>query len=426
MSNAPVVHLDPATFWDDPYPTLARMRAETPICFVPELGATLLTRRDDIHACEKNVAVFSSDQPGGLMNVLMGKNMMRCDGEDHRRERFVYYPVISPRKVEAHWHQVFEDLAATTLDRLESRGRADLVPDYATALSGEALKVMTGLTQVHVADLDRWSQAMIDGVSNYVGDPEIEARCLAAVAEIDAAIDQRLPALERQADASLLSVMLGAGMPLENVRANIKLTISGGQNEPRDAIAGAVWALLTHPEQLAEVRSGRVTWLQAFEEYCRWIAPIGMSPRRIATDVTYTSVAGPSVEFETEERVFLMFASANHDEDHFDHPDRFDVSRDTAPALAFGAGPHFCAGAAASRSLVGQVAIPRLFERLGPDLRLDPAGVDAGSQPYRFGGWAFRGPLNVPVRWDRPVASDQERVSSGVAAIDESSEVAGG
>ncbi len=400
MSDAPVVHVDPAAFWDDPYPTLARMRTDTPICFVPELGATLLTRRDDIHACEKNVAVFSSDQPGGLMNVLMGKNMMRCDGDEHRRERFVYYPAISPRKVEAHWHRLFEDLATDVLDRLEPQGRADLVPAYATALSGEALKALTGLTQISFADLDRWSQAMIDGVANYVGDPEVEARCLAAVAEIDAAIDERLPALERQADASLLSVMLGAGMPIDNVRANIKLTISGGQNEPRDAIAGAVWALLIHPEQLDLVTGGQVSWLQAFEEYCRWIAPIGMSPRRIATGYTYTSVAGPEVTFEPEERVFLMFSSANHDEDHFDRPDRFDVTRDTAASLSFGAGPHFCAGAAASRSLVGQVALPRLFERVGTTLRLDPDGVEPGEEPFRFGGWAFRGPLNLPVRWD--------------------------
>ena len=49
------------------------MRSHTPICVVPELNATLITRRDDIHSCEKNVAVFSSDQPGGLMNVLMGE-----------------------------------------------------------------------------------------------------------------------------------------------------------------------------------------------------------------------------------------------------------------------------------------------------------------------------------------------------------------
>ncbi|MDY7101804.1 MAG: cytochrome P450 [Actinomycetota bacterium] len=408
MSTAPVVHIDPEAFWDDPYPTLARMRAETPICFVPELRATLLTRRDDVRECEKNVAVFSSDQPGGLMNVLMGKNMMRSDGEEHRRERFVYYPAISPRRVETIWADVFEGLAARVLDDLERTGsHADLVPSYATALSGEALKMLTGLPQVTYADLDGWSQAMIDGVANYVGDPDVEARCLRAVSEIDAAIDERLATVEAAAkaaadagtepepDHSLLAVMVGAGMDLDHVRANVKLTISGGQNEPRDAIAGAVWALLTHPDQLDLVRRGEVSWLQAFEEYCRWIAPIGMSPRRIAADHHYRSHTGAEVDFEAEERVFLMFGSANHDEDHFEAPERFDVTRDTSAALTFGAGPHFCAGAAASRSLVGDVALPRLFERLGPGLRLDP---DAG--PVRFGGWAFRGPLALPVRWD--------------------------
>ena len=77
MSSAPVVSIDPAAFWADPYPILAEMRASAPICYVPEIGATLITRRDDIHTCEKNVAVFSSEQPGGLMNVLMGRNMMQ-------------------------------------------------------------------------------------------------------------------------------------------------------------------------------------------------------------------------------------------------------------------------------------------------------------------------------------------------------------
>ncbi|MEE3256778.1 MAG: cytochrome P450, partial [Actinomycetota bacterium] len=93
------------------------------------------------------------------------------------------------------------------------------------------------------------------------------------------------------------------------------------------------------------------------------------------------------------ERVFFMFSSANRDENYFDNPDVFDVTRDTSAALTFGAGPHFCAGAAASRSLVGDVALPRIFERL-EQLRLDPNGP-----PVEFGGWAFRGPLSVPVSW---------------------------
>jgi hypothetical protein len=244
------------------------------------------------------------------------------------------------------------------------------------------------LTQVKFEDLDSWSQAMIDGVSNYTGDPDIEARCISATEAIDHAIDERLPEIQRDADASLLSVMTHAGMPDDMVRANIKLTISGGQNEPRDAIAGAIWALLQHPDQLELAISGDVSWQQVFEEYCRWIAPIAMSPRRIATEHSYGGV-----EFEPEERVFFMFSSANRDEDYFDSPDTFDVTRDTTAALTFGAGPHFCAGAAASRSLVGDVALPRIFERL-ERLRLDPNGP-----PVEFGGWAFRGPLSVPVSW---------------------------
>jgi cytochrome P450 len=390
MSDAPVAHIDPAAFWNDPYPTLARMRAEAPICFVPELNATLLTRRDDIHACEKNVAVFSSDQPGGLMNVLMGKNMMRSDGEEHRRERFVYYPALSPRKVQSTWSAVFGRLADAVLDELAPRQRADLVTAYATTVSGDALRELTGLTNVSAAHLDGWSQAMIDGVANYAGDLSVEARCRTAVAEIDAAIDARLPVVQSEPDASLLSVMTEAGMPEERARANIRLTISGGQNEPRDAIAGAVWALLTNPDQLALAQSGEVTWLQVFEEYCRWIAPIGMSPRRVAQRHTFGGVT-----FEPDERVFLMFGSANRDEEHFDDPDRFDVTRDASAGLTFGAGPHFCAGAAASRALVGEVAVPRLFARLGARLRLDE-----DADPVRFGGWAFRGPLGLPVRWD--------------------------
>ena len=388
MSSAPTVNVDPAAFWADPYPLLAEMRATAPICFVPELGATLITRRDDIHLCEKNVAVFSSDQPGGLMNVLMGHNMMRKDGDEHRQERFVYYPTISPRKVEQVWSALFEQLADAVLDDFEESGSVDLVPDYATAVSGEALKAVTGLTQVRFQDLNAWSQAMIDGVANYTGNPELESRCHDATAAIDAAISERLPEIKQQSDYSLLSVMTEAGMPEEMVRANIKLTISGGQNEPRDAIAGAIWALLTHPDQLDLALSGEVSWLQVFEEYCRWIAPIGMSPRRVAVEHTYGGVV-----FEPEERVFFMFGSGNRDEQYFDEPDRFDVTRDTTASLHFGAGPHFCAGAAASRSLVGDVALPKIFERL------DNLEIDLGSAPVEFGGWAFRGPLRLPVNW---------------------------
>lgn len=388
MSTAPRFDIDLVEFWQDPYPTFARLRADAPIAYVPQLDATVLARWDDIAQSEKNIAVFSSEQPQGLMNRLMGRNMMRKDGAAHRIERKAMFPSVSREAATQHWQARFQDLADEILAELRPLGGGDLVKDFALRFSAECLKEITGLTNMRYDRMDACSQGMIDGISNYIGDPDVQARCLAVTAEIDATIDERLQQDFAEPDFGLLSVMMRAGMPMEDVRANIKLAISGGQNEPRDAIAGAAWALLTHPDQLAAVRSGAVSWLDAFEEYARWISPIGMAPRRIAKAWRIGDI-----ELEPEDKVFLLFASANRDEAYFEAPDRFDVTRDTAKSMAFGAGPHFCAGAWASRTMIADVALPTLFDRL-QNLRL------SGGAPVPFGGWAFRGPLGMPVAWD--------------------------
>lgn len=386
MSDAPVTHIDPVAFRADPYPALAQMRAHTPVTYVPELGATLFTRRDDIFAQEKRTDVFSSHQPDGLMTILMGENMMRKDGDAHQRERKILFPALSPRTVRDVWLPAFTAAATRILDDLAPRGACDMVRDYAMPVSAEALKLITGLTNMEAAEMDRVSQGMIDGCANYTGDPAITAQCHDCTASIDRHIDAMIPALQAAPNMSGLSVQMQGGLDMAATRANVKLIISGGQNEPRDAIAGTIWALLTHPDQLQAVQDGRATWAQAFEEYARWISPIGMSPRRVAQA---DHVLG--VNLAPEDRVFFMFSSAGRDEAHFDTPDQFDIFRDTGPAISFGAGPHFCAGAAASRALITQVALPLAFERLN-GLRL------AGETP--FVGWAFRGPTKMPVEWD--------------------------
>jgi hypothetical protein len=387
MAQAPIVEVDPKAFWADPYPDLARMRAEAPIARVPQLGgAVLLTRRDDIHREEKRIDVFSSRQPEGLMTKLMGENLMRRDGEPHLSERRALFPALSPRTVNETWLPLFRARAAEILDALAPRGRADLVRDYAMPVSAEALKLITGLTNMAAAEMDRVSQGMIDGCANYAGDPAVEAHCHDCTASIDRHIDGMLPRLRDEPNMSAISVMDRAGLGHDRISANTKLIISGGQNEPRDAIAGAVWAVLSHPKVRDAALEGDLGWDAVFAEYARWISPIGMSPREVARADTVQGIA-----FEPGTRVFLMFGSANRDEAWFDDPDRFDPWRDTGPAIPFGAGPHFCAGAAASRALIAEVALPMLFERL-PGLRLDG--------PAPFGGWAFRGPLQVPVIWE--------------------------
>lgn len=385
MSNAPITEIDLAAFSADPYPALARMRRDAPITYVPQLGATLFTRRDDIHAQEKRTEVFSSVQPDGLMTRLMGENMMRKEGDAHQAERRALFPVLSPRTVQSHWKPIFEITAMSIINDLIPKGKCDLVRDFAMPVSAEALKAVTGLTGMSPGEMDGSSQGMIDGCSNYTGDAETEATCHRATALIDAHIDARLPEVTTTPDKSALSAQLAAGIGMDSIRANIKLIISGGQNEPRDAIAGTIWALLTHPEQLKLIEDGKASYGDAFAEYARWISPIGMSPRLVARADFVQGVA-----FEPGDRVFFMFGSACRDEDHFDDTDQFDITRNTQAAISFGAGPHFCAGAAVARCLITEIALPLAFKHL-KNLRLSNDPI--------FTGWAFRGPVSMPVAW---------------------------
>ncbi len=386
----PSYSIDPAAFWADPYPDLEKIQQQAPAVHVPELNAVLITRRDDIFTQEKRVEVFSSVQPDGLMTVLMGQNMMRKDFEPHQSERRVLLTSLNPKTVRDHWRPAFAAATDQILETLAPAGQCDLVTDFAMPVCGEALKTITGLTSMTAADMDRVSQHMLDGCANYTGNEIIEQRCHTATRFIDEHIDRMLPECSAQDIApalrfSALAVQLAAGLDESSIRANIKLIISGGQNEPRDAIAGTSWALLTHPQALAAIESGKANWLNAFEEYGRWVSPIGMSPRQVAKN---EQVLG--YNFQAGERVFFMFGAANRDPETFEQPERYDIHRNTRHAVTFGAGPHFCAGAAASRALIADIALPRLFGRFK---RLRLAGEVA------FGGWAFRGPLTVPVAW---------------------------
>ncbi len=385
MSDAPITNIDPVAFTADPYPFLAGMRADAPITYVPQLDATLFTLRDDIHAQEKRTEVFSSLQPEGLMTRLMGQNMMRKEGDAHQKERKILFPVLSPRTVQEHWKPIFEDAAKTIISDLIPKGKCDLVRDFAMPISAEALKAITGLTDMTAEEMDGSSQGMIDGCSNYLGDKEVEARCHRATALIDAHIDARLPTITANPDRSALAAQAAAGLDMGSIRANIKLIISGGQNEPRDAIAGTIWALMSHGNQLKLIENGKATFADSFAEYARWMSPIGMSPRLVAHR---DCVQG--ITFDPGDRVFFMYGSAGRDENHFDHPDHFDVTRNTQPAISFGAGPHFCAGAAVARCLITEIALPLAFKHM--------SNLKFSGNPV-FAGWAFRGPVSIPVTW---------------------------
>ena len=370
-------NIDYDEFSKDPYPVLSQLRDTAPISFVPQLNAILMSKHEDIFICEKNVSIFSSIQPDGLMTKLMGQNMMRKDGEEHKKERHIIFPTVSPKTTQNVWKQKFIDHTKEILDSLSDQQKIDLVNEFAKPVSAEALKIITGLTNMTWEEMDRVSQGMIDGCANYSQNKKVEENCHNCTASIDFHIRDRLEQ-DLGSDPSLLSVFKAKNVTFETISANVKLAISGGQNEPRDAIAGTIATLLQNPNQLEKIFNGEFDWLKAFEEYARWMSPIGMSPRRIAKDFLYKDF-----NFFENDRVFLMFGSANRDEEIFENAEKFKLDRNLARAISFGAGPHFCAGAWISKTLIAEVAIPMIFEKF-PSIKL-LSGVE-------YFGWAFRGP----------------------------------
>lgn len=93
-------------------------------------------------------------------------------------------------------------------------------------------------------EMDRVSQGMIEGCANYTMDPEVGAHCNDCTALIDAHIRGRIACGLKKDDMSLISVQQRAGLSQVELRASVKLVISGGQYEPRNAIVGILWAIL--------------------------------------------------------------------------------------------------------------------------------------------------------------------------------------
>jgi cytochrome P450 len=388
MQHVTVSMADDITVGDllaDPYAVYRRLRDAGPCVWLAPARRYVIARWDDVFALDEN-PVFTAAEPDSLMTRAMGLSMLRTDGETHARQRAPAHQMLRVREFRARWAGMLDEVADDLLDEIEPRGEAELLRAFAGPYAARTLKLLLGLDDVSDQDMQSWSQALIDGISNYAGDAGIWRRCDRASAEIDAAIERSWP---RADEGTVLHSMLGAGtLSAEEIRANIKLFISGGLNEPRDVIATTVWALLRDPEQTALVRADPGAFPAATEESLRWMSPIAMYPRYVAADTRIGEV-----ELSAGTRVGILLASANRDERHWSDPGRFDLRRATQRHVAFSRGPHVCLGAFVARQQIGRSALPRLFERL-PNLRLTE-----GFEPRQV-GWVFRGLASLDVRWD--------------------------
>ncbi|MEU6223522.1 cytochrome P450 [Streptomyces sp. NPDC047042] len=390
--GAPVVELDLAELRRDPYPAYAELRRTAPLAWVPSVGRHLLTRYEDIVRAEKLPEVFSSREEGSLLLRTVGPNLLREDDPVHRRLRAAAEPPTRPRQVRDLWAASFERTAHELLDRLEGRGEADLIADFAEPLAAANLALVLGLRTASAHDIADWSRAMMAANGNYADEPGIWLRAERATRAIEDAVAEAVDAVRDTPDGSVISSMVHAADPVSRaeIQNNVKVVIGGGVNEPRDVFGVGAWALLRRPEVLERVLKDPAVWKRVFEETARWISPIGMYPRQLAQDY---EIAG--VNLPAGSRVALVIASGNRDESVFERADEFDPDRPHRPHLAFGGGPHFCMGAWVARHEVSAIAWPLVFSRL-KGLRL------AENTPDRLDGWVFRGLTSLNVTWQTP------------------------
>jgi cytochrome P450 len=384
--------VDPAAMLRDPFDTYDRLRELGSVVRVPVLGRYLATGFAACRLIEADQETFSAAVTGSgatMARALGARPMLRKDDPDHATERRPINPAMRPKRIREAWMPLFERNARTHLAALVERGpdEADLSHDYAAPLAAQNLVDMLGLHGAGATDMTRWSHAFIAGIGNLQDDADIWARCDAAQAEVDGLLDELVPHYRRHPDASLTSALANADLGDDAVRANVKLTISGGMNEPQHMVTNIVWALSRHPDQRDRVRADPSLWPAVFDETVRWLSPIGMYPRE-----TTRATVLDGVELPAGAILGVVVGAANRDPAAFERPAEFDIARLKLPHLGFGSGVHLCAGHWAARISIGEIAVPLLYDRL-PDLRTDPRRAE------EWFGWVFRGLTALPVTW---------------------------
>ncbi|WP_112323602.1 cytochrome P450 [Oceanibium sediminis] len=371
----------------DPYPIYRRLRREAPVLRVKATGRTLLTKAADTKYVKDTPELFSSDDPNTPMKrAFWSHTLMRKDGEAHLRERMAMAPAFSPKVIRDDWIPRYRKVAEDYVARLPRGEVVDLFPALSGPYAARGLAILLGMEEASDAEMQRWSQALIDGAGNFGWRDEPFARSDRANEEVHALLDSLHERHRAEPGNSALSVMLNDPdpIPLTQIYANIKIAIGGGINEPRDALNTVLYGLLTNPEQRDEVVRNE-DWDLAFEEAVRWVAPIQASSRLVTED---TEIRGHLIP--KGDTVMTIQASANRDEDVVENGEVFDVYRPKVPHQAFGNGPHFCQGTHVARRAVGQVMLPILFDRF-PDMSIP----DASAVIWR--GFGFRGPIRIPV-----------------------------
>jgi len=140
----------------DPFPIYRRLRDEAPVCHLPAVELTLVTRWDDVHHVALHPELFTADVDSSPLARTLGSNVLTVDGERQRRIRATMDPSMRPKAVAGYAPGVIEPIARRHLDAIEPAGSAELMAAYCEPVSVLSLGAVMGLADVDAGTLRRW------------------------------------------------------------------------------------------------------------------------------------------------------------------------------------------------------------------------------------------------------------------------------
>ena len=290
------------------------------------------------------------------------------DPPEHTRLRRLFSKAFTPAVVEAMRGRVARVVDALLAPAVRAGGM-ELMHDFAYPLPVTVIAEVLGAGQEHLESFKRWSHDIATCLATNFRDVEIMSRARASVEALTAFFegmiaDRRLRPRDDLIGALVAAEERGDVLSQAELVATCALLLIPGHHTTMNAIGNGTLALLRYPGALATLRERPELIRTAVEELLRFDPPVQALPRRVLESI---EIAGEHVE--AGEIVFLVFASANHDSDQFEEPERLRLGRAENKHLAFGGGGHACIGAPLAR-LQLQLAFTAFVERL-PGLALD-------------------------------------------------------
>ncbi len=384
----PIDVLDPR-FYDDPWDAYRWLRQHSPIHWDAKNELWVISKHEDVSHISRNQELYSAAD-GVRPRVAAPMSIISMDDPEHTRQRRLVSRGFTPSKVRAITDHIRE-LSNQIIDEVAGRGELDFVEDFAIHVPLIVIAEMMGLDPEQRDNLYRWSDAMMAGDSAVEpGDPRMHAAAEAfgayalmcqeliderranpgakddIISTLTEAFDEGALAREDRGGAMREASELPNGeLTDDELFMFLVLIVVAGNETTRNALTGGLLAFSQFPEQKQRVIDDPSLWDTAVDEIIRFVSPVLTFSRTVTQDHTYKGV-----DLKAGDKVFMLYQSANRDEDVFEAPDELRVDRNPNPHLAFGIGTHYCMGANLARAEV-RVVFEELFKRL-TDIHVPP------------------------------------------------------